>query len=207
MVCVSVASVTSVKSETRCTPAPESSAALAVGVPVTSGSPLLTVTDTSGLGVVAEVDETDVLLVRRGVEAGIELDAVPGATYDGRVTAVDGSPTTAARGGVTYRVRLSLARGTTADGERAPQPRPGMSAVVELRVRSAEAAVSVPSAAVVRDGERDAVFVEADGAYRRREVQLGAEGEDLVQVVSGLDVGERIVTRDADRLSDGQRVG
>ena len=72
----------------------------------------------------------------------------------------------------------------TADGERSPQPRPGMSAVVELRVRSAESAVSVPSAAVVRDGERDAVFVEADGAYRRREVRLGAEGEDVVQVSS-----------------------
>ena len=187
-------------------PAPATSAALAVGVPVTSGSPLLTVTDVSGLGVVAEVDETDVLLVERGVPAGIELDAVPGATYDGRVTAVDVAPTTATGGGVTYRVRLSLARGTTADGERSPRPRPGMSAVVELRVRSAQDAVSVPSAAVVRDGERDAVFVEADGAYRRREVRLGAEGEDVVQVVDGLDVGERIVTRDADRLTDGQRV-
>ena len=187
-------------------PAPATSAQLAVGVPVTSGSPLLTVTDVSGLGVVAEVDETDVLLVERGVPAGVELDAVPGATYEGSVTAVDVSPTTSASGGVTYRVRLSLTRGTTADGERSPRPRPGMSAVVDLRVRSAKGAVSVPSAAVVRDGERDAVLVEADGAYRRREVQLGAEGEDLVQVVSGLEVGERIVTRDADRLTDGQRV-
>lgn len=188
------------------TPAPDTSAALAVGVPVTSGSPLLTVTDVSGLGVVAEVDETDVLLVSKGVPAGIELDAVPGATYEGSVTAVDVAPTTSASGGVTYRVRLSLSRGTNADGDRSPRPRPGMSAVVELRVRSAEGAVSVPSAAVVRDGERDAVFVEAGGAYRRREVQLGAEGEDVVQVVSGLEVGERIVTRDADRLTDGQQV-
>ncbi len=187
-------------------PAPSTSAALAVGVPVTSGSPLLTVTDVSGLGVVAEVDETDVLLVEPGVPAGIELDAVPGATYEGRVTAVDVAPAAAAGGGVTYRVRLSLSRGTTSDGERSPRPRPGMSAVVDLRVRSAEGAVSVPSSAVVRDGERDAVFVEADGAYRRREVQLGAEGEDLVQVSGGLDVGERVVTRDADRLTDGQRV-
>ncbi len=180
-----------------------------MGVPVTSGSPLLTVTDTSGLTVTADVDETDVLLVRPGTPAGVELDALPGAAYDGSVTSVDVTPTAAGGGGVTYRVRLSLTPGTTADGSPSPTPLPGMSAVVDLRVREADGALSVPSAAVVRDGDRDAVFVQ-DGrgetaVYRRREVVLGAQGSDRVQVLRGLELGERVVVRDADRLRDGQR--
>lgn len=180
---------------------------LAEGTEVASGAPLLTVTDLGGLSVTAEVDETDVLLVKAGTPAVVEVDAVPDAEYEATVQAVDLSPTASAGGGVTYRVRLQLGLGTRlADDSRAPSPRPGMSAVVDLRVRTAEDAVAVPSAAVVRDEGRDAVFVVEDGRAVRREVRLGALGEDLVEVVSGLTPGARVVVRDADRLSDGQAV-
>ena len=85
---------------------------------MTSGQPILTVTDTSTLSLTAQVDETDVLLVQAGVPASAELDAVPDATYDAAVTSIDPTPTTSSRGGVTYVVRLSLGRGT------APAARP-----------------------------------------------------------------------------------
>lgn len=179
---------------------------LAVGAPVTAGAPLLTVTDVGALTVTAEVDETDVLLVSAGTEAVVEVDAVPGATYPAMVTAVDLAPTTTARGGVTYRVRLALRGGRTADDEPAPAPRPGMSAVVDLQVRTAEDAVAVPTSAVVRDEGRDVVYVVEGDRVERVEVRLGAQGEDLVEVLEGLDVGARVVSRDADRLSDGQSV-
>lgn len=187
-------------------PAPQTQAQLAVGVAVSSGDPLLTVTDVSGLGVTAEVDETDVLLVRPGVAAGVELDAVPDADYSATVTSVDVAPTSSSGGGVSYRVRLSLRPGRTPDGARSPQPRPGMSAVVDLRVREARSALTVPSAAVVRDGEADTVFVQTGSTYARRVVVLGAVGEDRVQVAKGLGVGDRVVVEGADRVRDGQEV-
>ncbi|MDQ3504028.1 MAG: efflux transporter periplasmic adaptor subunit, partial [Actinomycetota bacterium] len=95
---------------------------------------------------------------------------------------------------------------TTADDQPAPQPRPGMSAVVDLQVRTAENALAVPAAAVVRDEGRDAVFVIEQGRAIRREVRLGAQGADLVEVVAGLLPGAQVVVRDADRLRDGQAV-
>ena len=49
-----------------------------------------------------------VLLVRPGVPADVDLDAVPGEAYSALVSAVDVSPTSSAGGGVTYRVRLAL---------------------------------------------------------------------------------------------------
>jgi len=182
------------------------SGALTVGTQVGSGAGLLSVTDLGGLTVTAEVDETDVLLVKTGTKAVVEVDAVPDAQYAATVRAVDLSPTTSAGGGVTYRVRLDLAAGTLADERPAPAPRPGMSAVVDLQVRTAKAALAVPSAAVVRDEGRDAVFVVEAGRAVRREVRLGSQGEDLVEVLSGLSAGAQVVVRDADRLTDGQAV-
>jgi multidrug efflux pump subunit AcrA (membrane-fusion protein) len=187
--------------------APQTTATgLSVGQPVSSGAALLTVTDVTGLQVVAEVDETDVLLVQPGVQATVELDAVPGAQYDALVASVDVAPTTSARGGVSYRVRLALGEGDL-DGEPAPVPLPGMSAVVDLQVRSsATDALAVPASAVLRDGAEDAVFVLDRGRVARTPVSLGAEGEDRVEVLDGLDAGQRVVARDVDRLTDGQQV-
>ncbi|MCW2614510.1 MAG: efflux transporter, family, subunit, partial [Frankiales bacterium] len=179
---------------------------LLVGTAVSSGAPLLTVTDLGGLTVTAEVDETDVLLVEPGTPAVVEVDAVPDAQYTATVRAVDVSPTASSGGGVTYRVRLELGAGTVSGEGPAPAPRPGMSAVVDLQVRTAKGAIAVPSASVVRDSGRDAVFVVEQGRVVRREVRLGAQGDDLVEVLAGLAPGNRVVVRDADRLSDGQAV-
>jgi multidrug efflux pump subunit AcrA (membrane-fusion protein) len=182
------------------------SGGLAVGTQVASGAGLLTVTDLGGDGEAAEVDETDVLLVKVGTRAVVEVDAVPDAQYAATVRAVDLSPTSSAGGGVTYRVRLALGAGTLADERPAPAPRPGMSAVVDLQVRTAKAAVAVPAAAVVRAEGRDAVFVIESGRAVRREVRIGTQGGDLVEVLAGLEPGTQVVVRDADRLTDGQAV-
>jgi RND family efflux transporter MFP subunit len=180
---------------------------LAEGVPVTSGGGLVTITDDSDVSLSAEVDETDVLLVRRGVGADVELDAVPGATYQAVVTSVEANPASSSSGSVSYRVRLRLGPGADADGRSAPAPRVGMSAVVDLRVRTAKDAVSVPVSAVFRVGARDAVWVVESGRAHQRLVALGAQGEDAVQVASGLQTGERVVVSGADRLHEGQAVG
>jgi multidrug efflux pump subunit AcrA (membrane-fusion protein) len=180
--------------------------ALAVSLPVRTGDQLLSVVDVSALSLVAEVDETDVLLVRPGVPADVELDAVPDASYAATVASIDLAPTTSTRGGVAYRVRLSLGGGTTVDGDPAPQPRPGMSAVADLRVRSVKNALAVPSAAIVRDGQRDSVWAVDAGIARRRTVRLGAQGDATVQVVDGLRLGQTIVVRGADRVQEGQEI-
>lgn len=182
-------------------------AAIEPGVPVQRGTVLAVVFDLTGLSVIAEVDETDIYLVRTGVAADVEFDAVPGATYPGVVRAIELAPTTSSRGGVTYRVRLTLGDGTAADGTKPPLPRPGMSAVVDLRVREARDAVAVPTAAVIRHGVAGyAVWVVRDGRARRTPVTLGAQGDDVVQVVRGVVEGDRIVERGADLVRDGQEL-
>jgi multidrug efflux pump subunit AcrA (membrane-fusion protein) len=177
-----------------------------VGTPVSAGTTLATIVDVSRLSLQADVDETDVFLVKPGVKAEAELDAVPGGRYPATVASVGLSPTQSARGGVSYRARLTLAAGTMPDGSRAPTPRPGMSAVADLKVRTATDAVSVPATAIVRDGDRDAVWVVEDAHAHRRNVTVGTQGEDQVAVTAGLRVGEQVVVRGVDQVREGQEL-
>ena len=180
--------------------------AVPVGGQVTAGTAILTIVDVSALGLVAEVDETDVLLVRPGLAATVELDAATGATYEGAVRSVDVLPTSSARGGVAYRVRLSLGTGQFGDGRDAPPPRPGMSAVVHLQVREAADAVTVPAAAVFSADGRDAVWVVRDGRAERTDVTVGVQGQDVVQIVTGVAPGDSVVVRGTDQVTAGQEV-
>jgi HlyD family secretion protein len=179
--------------------------AVPTGAYVAAGTPIATIVDTSKLGLSAEVDETDVLLVKPGGPATAEFDAVTGATYQATVRSIDLLPATSATGGVSYRVRLDLGKGTGDDGGAAPTPRPGMSAVVRLRVRQATDAVTVPVSAVVNADGKSAVWAVRDGHYQQVPVTIGVQGEDVVQVTGGLAAGQRIVVSGADRVHPGDK--
>lgn len=177
---------------------------VATGVPVSAGDPIVTVTDVSELTLAADIDETDVLLVRKGTKATVELDAVPGAGYAARVTGVGVTPKEGTTGGVSYPVRLTLGAGTYDDGTRAPTPKPGMSAVARLTVRESPSAVSVPASAIVSSGRESVIWVAGGTGAERRVVKLGAQGDAVVEVLSGVSLGERVVVRGADSVRQGQ---
>ncbi|WP_160150301.1 efflux RND transporter periplasmic adaptor subunit [Nonomuraea solani] len=178
---------------------------VATGVPVSAGDSIVTVTDVSRLTLDADVDETDVLLVEKGDKAAVELDAVPGATYTAAVTGIGVTPMEGTTGGVSYPVRLTLGPGAFDDGSKAPTPKPGMSAVTRLTVRESPSAVAAPASAIVSSGRESVVWAIRNGVAERRVVKLGAQGDAVVEVVSGLSVGDRIVVKGADSVREGQR--
>ena len=180
---------------------------LRAGSEVAAGQTVATVFDVGTLTVAAQVDETDVALVRPGEQARVELDAFPGAAFSAAVrrVAVAPSPGQSAAGGVTYEVDLSLGP-LLEQGDDAgrPTPRVGMTATAEIEVRRSSGALSVPSAALIGRGSGQAVFVIEHGKVHLRPVRVGAEGEDRVAILSGVTSGERVVARGAERLRDGQ---
>jgi HlyD family secretion protein len=181
---------------------------LRVGSEVAAGQTVATVFDVSGLLVAAEVDETDIALVKPGQRATVELDAFPQAVFAAKVRRVAVAPTSgqSAAGGVTYQVDLALGAaeaGSAAPGGE-PTPRVGMTATAAIEVRRTTDELSVPGSALVGRSGGQAVFVVEDGKVRLRPVQVAADGEDRVAVASGLREGERVVSRGAERLRDGQ---
>src|SRR5262249_43558723 len=185
---------------------PGADPAIGGGGPIRAGTTLLTVVDTAELGLLAEVDETDILLVQPGITASVELDAAPGARYDATVDSTDVLPSTSARGGVSYRARLKLAGGKYDDGRDAPTPRPGMNAVTHLQVRSVRDAVTVPAAAVFNAAGKDSVWLVRDGKAVQPPVRLAVTGRDQVQVLAGVGAGDRLVVRGTDKVTAGMKV-
>jgi HlyD family secretion protein len=182
---------------------------LRVGSEVDAGQTVATIYDVASLNVAAMVDETDVALVRVGQHAAVELDAFPGARLEARVRRVAVAPSTqtapSAAGGVSYQVDLALGKELEpAEDGRRTVPRVGMTATAEIEVRQASAALSVPGSALVGRGTGQAVYVIEDGRVRLRNVRVAADGEDRVAIAAGLREGERVVSRGAERLRDGQ---
>ncbi len=148
------------------------------------GGNLFMIADLSEVWVNAEVFEADVSLVREGMPVEVTVTALPGQTFLGRVEYV--YPT------LQDRTRSLRARVVLANPRRAL--RPGMYATVRLEASLGEV-LTVPAAAVLRTGERAVAFVDmGDGSLMPHELVLGVSGGSFVQVLSGLEPGQRVVT-------------
>jgi RND family efflux transporter MFP subunit len=162
---------------------------------ITPGTPLLVIEDLSRVKVTFHVPETDVVGLKEGSPAEVSVDVL-GQVYDAAVDRVVPSGDPASR---TFRVQLIL---DNTDGIL----RSGMFARARF-LRGERQALAIPMDAVVRRGGLDGVFVvEEDLRARLRWLKLGrAEGE-LVEVLSGLEVGHRLVIRPPAGLADGVAV-
>jgi multidrug efflux pump subunit AcrA (membrane-fusion protein) len=82
-----------------------------------------------------------------------------------------------------------------------------MYAQVELTVAERADALAVPkSAVVVKDGQSLCVSVTTEGSILRRPVQTGIRSATDVEILSGLDGTEDLLTANAAAFSDGQKV-
>ncbi|HVF35028.1 MAG TPA: efflux transporter periplasmic adaptor subunit, partial [Candidatus Saccharimonadia bacterium] len=84
--------------------------------------------------------------------------------------------------------------------------RPGMFVRVGVSFDQIAAATLVPKAAVIADAQRNRVFVVEGNVVDERVVLLGHEIGSLVQVLSGLEAGARVVTTGQSALKDGDKV-
>jgi len=155
------------------------------GMAVQPGMELFHIADLSYLWLSVEVFEDQLPWLREGSAGRIELSYFPGETFTGEVRFVEPQVNEATR---TVDLRLEV---PNPDG----RLRAGMYATVRFAPVMAAETVAVPSLAVLRTGERNLVIVAlGEGRFAPREVTLGAEGGGLVQVLSGLEAGERVVT-------------
>jgi hypothetical protein len=113
--------------------------------------------------------------------------AVPGRTYEGKVTYIDPQVTPATR---TARMRVEIDNTDR-------RLRLGMLAEISVSAGGGAAVVLVPHAAVQTVGDRQVVYVAVPNApnrYRERTVEVGDRRGDQIEIREGLDPGESIVT-------------
>ena len=158
-----------------------------VGANVDQSTKLFTIVDLSTIWVVADLFEKDFARVGVGSPATITARAYPDLALRGRVSYIDPQVSAQTR---TAKVRIEV---PNARGEL----RLGMYAEAVFQADGGSAAPAVPRTALQNVGDRTVVYLadaKQPGQFVEREVRVGPGGADTVPVLTGLRVGDLVVT-------------
>lgn len=164
-----------------------------VGELASPGRPLVEIENPNDLRVEVDLPESLLKQVRIGAKLQITQEESPSAV-EGTVGEVGPSADPMSR---TYRVKIDLPRESGF--------RPGQ--FVRVAVPAGESPrLLVPSRAVIERGQLEFVFVVTNNVAQLRLVRTAKRTGDSVEIVSGVSVGETVVTDGANTLTDGQPV-
>jgi len=146
-----------------------------------------TIADLSHLWIQLDIYEKDLRWVEVGKAVDIKVNAYPGERYEGKVTYISDILDESTR---TAKARVEL---LNSDG----RLKPGMFATAIISIPSSEdtEVIVVPSSAIQQIEGKTSVFVEVgEDSFEMREVSLGQNTGDYIQVIKGLSPGDRVVT-------------
>ncbi len=154
------------------------------GMAVMPGTTLFRIATIGTVWVTADVPEAQAALVRSGAPVEARAAAYPDRVFKGTVNALLPEVNAQTR---TVRARIVLANPGGA-------LKPGMFASVIFGGVTGKAGVLVPAEAVIQTGKRSVVIVDAgNGSFAPVEVAVGRESGDVVEIVKGLEAGQKIV--------------
>ncbi len=190
-----------------------------VGANMMTGTEVLRVADLNRMEVVVDVNENDIIRVKLGDTAIVEVDAYLDRDFKGIVTEIANSANTL---GTTtdqvtnFKVRILILKDSYNDliSEKSPSPfRPGMSASVDIYTSSKTDVLTVPIQAVTtrtdttstdpasKENIRTLVFV-TDGTYAlARDVKTGIQDNVNIEVISGLSEGDEVIVQPFSAIS------
>src|SRR5690554_1101418 len=189
-----------------------------LGSGFSQGTDIMTVSDLNNIEATAEVDENDAVLISVGDTARIKVDAFGDKIFDGVVTQIGNSAITSGIGTqeqvVNFEVRIKLLNPDEA-------LRPGMSCnadietetvfdVVSVPIQSVTARADMPNSEVndttkekagIKSNEsfkknklQEVVFIVENGRAKRVNVETGISDDNYLQIISGLNGGEEVVS-------------
>ena len=173
--------------------------------PIRAGQPVMVVGDLAGLEVVAEVLTADAVRISPGTAVRL-LRWGGEPPLQGHVRVIEpGGFTKVSALGVEEQRTLVVAAIDTPIAARAKLG-DGYRVDAQFQVWQSADALTVPTAALFRDGPAWAVYAIDAGRARLRRVELGQIGEDAAEVRSNLAAGTRVVLYPGDSVRDGMRV-
>ena len=177
---------------------------------------ILVVADLTEMEAQVNVDENDIVNVEVGQQAEIEVDALFGETLIGTVYEIANSANTQAQGTQNQKTEFEVKIAITGEISRL---RPGMTASADINTKTKDGVIGVPIQSVAvrtidqltvadeavdeaeqrfiadADGFVEIVFcVEDDGTVTARQVRTGIQSDDMIEIISGVEPDEVIVT-------------
>ncbi|MGN6151872.1 MAG: efflux RND transporter periplasmic adaptor subunit [Lysobacteraceae bacterium] len=174
---------------------------------------IMIIADLGQMEATVNVDENDIKKVKVGQPATLSVDALPGAVIVGRVAEVASSARLADPGEVLQKTEFRVKVAITQGGD---QVRPGMTVSANILTDTRQSALSVPIQSVTlrpvaqwrkaaseptgskpvvdKDGYVQLVYVVENGKAVARQVKVGIQNEDRVEILDGLKEGESVVS-------------
>jgi HlyD family secretion protein len=190
-----------------------------IGANMMTGTEVLRIADLNRMEVVVNVNENDIIKVKPGDTATVEVDAYLDRDFTGMVTEIANSANTLGTTSdqvTNFEVRILILKDSYADllSERNPSPfRPGMSASVDIFTNRKSDVLTVPIQAVTTRTDttktdpaasediRTLVFV-SDGTHAlARDVKTGIQDNVNIEVLSGLTEGEDVIVQPFSAIS------
>lgn len=169
-----------------------------VGEIIGTGNPLLVISDIRKVKVLAYIPEGELHLIKLGQMAEVTISALD-KTFKGRVTEV-GSAADATSRAFTIKIEVD-------------NPglliRPGMIAEARIKTNVAAQRILLPLEIINHDlDNQEFVYVvdQAQNKAFKRKISIGKVADNQVEVVSGLNVGEVVVSAGQNKLSDGSLI-
>jgi RND family efflux transporter MFP subunit len=158
--------------------------------------PIVRLSQSSLLRLRVPVPESDIRYVHDGDELTVRADAV-GRSLTGKIVRFTRD--------VNFETRTMETEVDVQNRNLAISP--GMYANTMLRLGHVENVVTIPSEALVLNGEQRVVYVlDSSNHVHIRPVQVGIEGSKLVEIKSGLNAGDRVIVGGQDKYQEGEEV-
>jgi HlyD family secretion protein len=200
-----------------------------------AGTEIMRIANLNSMEVIVSVNENDIIRVKKGDTAFVEVDAYQNRKFNGIVTEIANS---ASVSGITsdqvtsFDVRIRILHESYADlipedSSFVSPFRPGMSAAVEIQTSKVANVIAVPIQSVTSREDLSAatdssensedntiaeeyVFIYENGNAVLRKVKTAVQDNQYIQIVSGLKAGEEVIvapyTAIKDILNDGMQV-
>ncbi len=166
-----------------------------IGLLVNTGTPIAEILQLNPVKAVVGIPESDISEVRKFAETDISITALD-RIVTGQKHFLASAPDSAAR---SYRLELAI---DNPDGEILP----GMFVRARLVKKKVEDALAVPFYSVITLSGKQYLFVEKNGTAEKREVELGVMEGWMVQILSGLKPGEKVIVEGHRDIEDGQKI-
>jgi RND family efflux transporter MFP subunit len=164
-----------------------------VGSMVQPGQKLLSVVDNSKIYVDCQVSEQDIPSLAIGMNVNVQIESL-GRTFDGQIIFISPANDPSNQ---SFSIRIAL---TNPDAS----VRSGMFARVVINSVIRPDALTVPKDAVLeKNGKYYVYVVNAQNAVEDRVVQIGAKGDQNIEILSGLNAGEQVAVSNLARLKTG----
>jgi len=167
-----------------------------IGNMVKTDQPTFQVTDFDPLLAVLHVPEKEMSKLQVGYPSKLTADALPGSEFKGKISRI--SPVVDAGTG-TFKVTVEV-------NDKTLRLKPGMFTRVRIVYDTHENAILVPKNAILTEDTQAWVFVVDSDTVTKEEVQIGYSNSTHVEVLSGLEVGDVVVTTGLGSLRDGSKV-